>query len=157
MLTLISRAASCVFCLPYCCCLLACRLLTAALACHKPLSLASLCRVYPTFECSLTDIIQAIVNSFHGHFKHLWGLSNACIQFDVIFDNDRCLHALFVTDSHRVQIDEFHSHIWQECLNFQHTLRVAQFDSQIASMESFLPRSQASYIAARSRDAFSSS
>lgn len=85
-------------------------------------------------------IALEIVDSFEGHFKYLKNLPDAKIQFEVVFDYDRRLRSLFVLDSHTFRMDDFHSHVWQECLNQQHATRVAHLDNRLAQMESFLPK-----------------
>lgn len=81
-----------------------------------------------------------IADSFEGHFKYLKNLPDAKVQFEVVFDYNRRLRSLFVLDSHTFRMDDFHSHVWQECLNQQHAARVAHLDTRLAQMESFLPR-----------------
>lgn len=83
-----------------------------------------------------------IAASFEGHFNYLKNLPDARIQFEVVFDYDRRLRSLFILDSHTFRMDDFHTHVWQECLNQQHAARVAFLDNRLAQMESFLPRSK---------------
>lgn len=77
-------------------------------------------------------IALEIADFFEGHFKYLKNLPDVKMQFDVVFDYNRRLHSLFVLDSHTFCIDDFHSHVWQECLNQQYAARVTHLDNKLA-------------------------
>lgn len=87
-------------------------------------------------------IVLKIAKSFERHFNYLKNLPDTKVQFDVIFDYNQRLHSCFVLDFHTFCMNDFHSYVWQECLNQQYAARVAHLNNKLAIIESFLPKSK---------------